>query len=280
MAHVKYRTEKNCLNCGALVDRKFCPECGQPNIETRDNFFHMVGHFISDYLHYDSKFLQSFKSLIIKPGFLTKQYLEGKRVRYIHPLRLFFFITIFMVIMATFYYKKYEHVIKDEQITITDDNRTEKKMSTINLNELDPKERALAIEFSRAFDNISYNLKYISFFLLPLYALAFKLLYWRRKHFYVDHLIYTVHLQSFAYVLLSLLLLIAYFMPSARDWFYFALIMIILLYLILSLRSLYQQSWIKTILKSMLATALIVFISGLAMAGFLAFAIIKIKYLS
>ncbi len=47
-------------------------------------------------------------------------------------------------------------------------------------------------------DHFIHDLKYVSFFLLPVYALIFKLLYLRRKSFYVDHLVYTMHLQSFA----------------------------------------------------------------------------------
>src|SRR5688572_9202177 len=98
MSHKKYREEKNCLNCGAEVSGKFCQNCGQENVEQRDNFLHMVGHFISDYLHFDSKFFRSLVPLIIKPGFLTKEYWEGKRTRYIPPLRLFFFVTILFVL--------------------------------------------------------------------------------------------------------------------------------------------------------------------------------------
>jgi hypothetical protein len=49
MSHKKYRKETNCLNCGAEVKGKFCSECGQENIETHEKFFHITGHFLSDY---------------------------------------------------------------------------------------------------------------------------------------------------------------------------------------------------------------------------------------
>src|SRR5436190_13319548 len=107
MSHKKYRSETTCLNCGTEVSKKFCPECGQENLETRENFFHLVGHFVSDYFHFDSKFFRSLAPLFAKPGFLTKEYWQGRRVHYIHPLRLFFFVTIIFMISTTVFYKQF-----------------------------------------------------------------------------------------------------------------------------------------------------------------------------
>jgi hypothetical protein len=277
MSHKKYRNETNCLNCGATVNRKFCPECGQENVEIRDNFFHMAGHFIADYLHYDSKFLRSLKLLFTRPGFLTKQYLEGKRVRFIHPLRLFFFVTIIMVILANMYYKKYEQVIKDEKIRITSDstNRPQEKFSTLDMDKMDATGKRFITGTSVAFDRVSHYLKYISFFLLPVYALGFRMLYARRGYYYVDHLVHTIHLQSFAYIVLSLLLLIPlYLLPSSRSWFAEVLIGVTALYIVLSLRYLYHQSWLKTIAKALLATMFMFFVTMIVMAGFIVASII------
>src|SRR5689334_9210734 len=105
MSHKKYRKETDCLNCGAQVTGKFCAECGQENLETKENFFHLAFHFVSDYFHFDSKFFRSLIPLFSRPGFLTKEYWEGKRVRYIHPLRLYFFITIVFMVAATYFYQ-------------------------------------------------------------------------------------------------------------------------------------------------------------------------------
>jgi hypothetical protein len=87
----KLRTEKNCLNCGHFVADHFCSHCGQENIETKETFKHQLSHVIGDITHFDSKFLQTVKYLFIKPGFLTLEYLKGKRIRYVHPVRLFVF---------------------------------------------------------------------------------------------------------------------------------------------------------------------------------------------
>lgn len=95
----KLRTEKNCLNCGSVVEERFCSHCGQENIETKENFFHQLGHVIGDITHFDSKFFRTIVYLFTKPGFITLEYLKGKRISYVHPVRLFVF-TSFLFFLA------------------------------------------------------------------------------------------------------------------------------------------------------------------------------------
>ena len=173
MSHKKYRTEKNCLNCGAEVQGKFCQECGQENIETHENFFHLAGHTIGDFFHYDSKFFRSLIPLFTRPGFLTVEYWKGRRSHYIHPLRLFFFITIIMVITASAYYKKFERTIKEEKIVRTEDARPMTEEEKIKADRMEKRVRST---IDQGFDIVSVYLKYISFLLLPLNALGIKVL--------------------------------------------------------------------------------------------------------
>jgi Protein of unknown function (DUF3667) len=87
------REEKICLNCGSEVKDRYCPHCGQENIDPKENFGHLVNHFFSDLTHYDSNFFITIKDLLLRPGFLTKQYLAGKRMRYLNPIRMYIFIS-------------------------------------------------------------------------------------------------------------------------------------------------------------------------------------------
>jgi len=102
MSSFKLRKEKDCLNCGHQVDDHFCPKCGQENIEVKENAVHMVAHAIADYFHFEHKFFGTLKPLLFKPGQLTKEYVSGKRMSFIHPIRLYIFVSIvfFLVILG------------------------------------------------------------------------------------------------------------------------------------------------------------------------------------
>jgi len=249
MSHKKYRTETNCLNCGAEVTRKFCSNCGQENVETLESFIHLAFHTIGDFFHFDSKFFRSLRPLVTKPGFLTKEYWVGRRMHYIHPLRLFFFITIVMVIVANAYYRKFEKQILEERV-----KKTELTTDTRDPATKERQAKKMLEGMKKSFSDTATYLKYLSFLLLPVYALAFHMLYSRHKRFYIEHLVYTLHIQSFTYIILTLLLLIPLFItPDARSWFMYVLFFSLGVYILLSLRRIYRQSWLKTFLKTVLA---------------------------
>ena len=89
-----YRKEKDCLNCGTLLEGKFCHNCGQENLQMKESFGHMMNHAISDYFHFDDQFFSTIKPLFFKPGFLSLEYLAGRRARYLHPVKLYIFISL------------------------------------------------------------------------------------------------------------------------------------------------------------------------------------------
>lgn len=89
-----YRHEKNCLNCGHLVEEHYCSHCGQPNLELKEPFWGFIGHSVGHYFHFDSKFFSTLVPLLTKPGQLTLDYIAGKRARYIHPVSLYIFVSI------------------------------------------------------------------------------------------------------------------------------------------------------------------------------------------
>ena len=93
MSHNKLRTDKTCLNCNHVVDQRFCPNCGQENIDTRKTFYQLFVHFFEDLTHYENSFWKTIRNLIFKPASLTKEYLSGKRMSYLAPIRLYIFIS-------------------------------------------------------------------------------------------------------------------------------------------------------------------------------------------
>ena len=77
MSSFKLRKEKDCLNCGSVVEKQFCPVCGQENIQVKEDALHMVAHAVADYFHFEHKFFGTIKPLLLQPGKLTAAYVTG-----------------------------------------------------------------------------------------------------------------------------------------------------------------------------------------------------------
>lgn len=99
MSHSNIRTEKICLNCGTETTGRYCPACGQENIEPKQSLWHLINHFFSDVTHFDGKFFVTVKDLFRKPGFLSREYMMGRRASYLDPIRMYIFTSaIFFLI--------------------------------------------------------------------------------------------------------------------------------------------------------------------------------------
>lgn len=104
MSHAPQRKENDCLNCGAILQGHYCHNCGQENIVTHETFWHMVAHFFYDITHFDSNFFTTLKDLLFKPGFLTKEYMQGRRKSYLHPVKMYVFTSaVFFLVFFSFY---------------------------------------------------------------------------------------------------------------------------------------------------------------------------------
>jgi len=83
-----------CANCGAALQGKYCSQCGQkiaPLNPTLGEFLHELLHEIA---HVDGKIITTLRLLITKPGFLSLEYLEGRRARYVAPIRLYLLLSV------------------------------------------------------------------------------------------------------------------------------------------------------------------------------------------
>ncbi len=87
------RHNKNCLNCGTPLTDTFCAHCGQKDLPRRQTLRELFDNFISSFWSYEGKFFLTTRYLITKPGFLAKEYNEGKREKYYHPARMYVFIS-------------------------------------------------------------------------------------------------------------------------------------------------------------------------------------------
>ena len=90
----------NCPNCGANVSGNFCHQCGQETVlhppSTREFMHEFIGHYVA----LEGKLWKSLGLLLFRPGRLTVEYIKGRRVRYVQPLRLYLtFSLIFFAVM-------------------------------------------------------------------------------------------------------------------------------------------------------------------------------------
>jgi hypothetical protein len=122
VSHSKLRTDKTCLNCGAEITGRYCTACGQENIEPKQTVWHLIQHFLSDITHFDGKFFITVKDLFAKPGFLSKEYMLGRRVSYLDPIRMYIFTSaIFFLIFFALFDVRNMHVGADTRTEIEKD---------------------------------------------------------------------------------------------------------------------------------------------------------------
>src|SRR6266487_5623151 len=84
----------HCENCGAELQGHWCAKCGQPAIDYRRSFRHVIADLLNEFLNWDSKFFATIGLLLVRPWKLTNQFLAGHRVRYVNPLRLYLLASI------------------------------------------------------------------------------------------------------------------------------------------------------------------------------------------
>src|SRR5690606_40517867 len=83
-----------CANCGTPLLGDHCYACGQPVKGLVRHFSSIVGDVLDSVFEWDARTPRTLWPLLAKPGYLSLEYLAGRRVRYVSPFRLFFFLAI------------------------------------------------------------------------------------------------------------------------------------------------------------------------------------------
>ena len=96
-------TGETCANCGAAMHGAYCYACGQPRKGSIRPLSGIVADFLDTVFNLDARTWRTLGPLYFRPGFLSNEYFAGRRVRYVTPLRLYFFLSIvaFLVISAS-----------------------------------------------------------------------------------------------------------------------------------------------------------------------------------
>lgn len=87
-------TPVTCRNCGAEVPGKFCEECGQSRDIHVLSMHEVVGDVTHSLLHLDSRVWRTLRTLVLRPGQLTNEFIAGKHQLYLPPFRLYLVISV------------------------------------------------------------------------------------------------------------------------------------------------------------------------------------------
>jgi len=267
-AVIHHALPENCLNCGTKLHGKYCHDCGQKNTDINVPFKELLHEFLWDELRIDSRFFHTLSPLIIKPGFLTADYVAGRRVRYIPPLRTYVIISFLLFLLLAMASKR-SHLeeLHEEPETRTEARAVESAPKPIIGQDIPAAgEDTLSFDFRftrmveegyrRGAKNPELFVETLierfaqgMFLLMPLFALLLKLLYIRSGRYYMQHLIFSIHFHAFVFLTILAITVTRFFrIPVLSQWMSL-LIMTIPLYLYLSMKRFYRQGFWPTFIK-------------------------------
>jgi hypothetical protein len=328
----------HCENCGAQLQGHWCAKCGQPAIDYRRSFRHVIADLLNEFLNWDSKFFATIGLLVVRPWKLTNEFLAGHRVRYVHPLRLYLLASILFFFAVNYGARglrfepgnlspkdraELEADLKKEDLPPAAREKLEALLrespaspapspqATAPSPSPAPKADKQKQEFGKVgerpfvvFDQaksttpfeswiearakekmgehgtkmglfistLFSNLPYMMLCCIPLFALVLKILYVRRHIFYIDHLIYALHIHTFAYTGIMLIVLATIglnrVIPGPIAGWTIALLWIaFLVQIFLSIRRVYRQGWFISIFKFLFGGFVYLIVLGLALAA-------------
>jgi len=125
-----------CLNCEKTISPNdhFCPNCGQINNTSRISLKYYFSEYLSGFFSFDNRFFKTIIPLIFKPGKVTREFIEGKRKKYVNPFQLYLNITIIFFLLIGLF-NTIDNFKEDQKISISSKNDSEdlsKTLDTIN----------------------------------------------------------------------------------------------------------------------------------------------------
>jgi len=230
----------DCANCGATVSGHFCHRCGQETALHPPSAREFMHEFIGHYVALEGKLWKSLGLLLFRPGRLTLEYIKGRRVRYVQPLRMYltFSLIFFAVLKYTGHDDTKAHVGKpgqpapaaaqarqdkpeDKVAVIQEDRPGEFRTGTRNVRDwvrsysphlADKTEEIVAMEHDKreqAMRAAFYAYApYAIFFMMPVFAFYLKVLYLGSGRRYGEHLLFALHANGFAFLALAILELV------------------------------------------------------------------------
>ncbi|MFI5211948.1 MAG: DUF3667 domain-containing protein [Ignavibacteria bacterium] len=254
--------ENKCASCGKILYGKYCSQCGEKITDPKDlSLFKFISQTLDIFSNFDSKFFRSFWYLVSRPGFLTLEYLSGRRINYRKPLQFFLIINILYFFIQPF-------TILNVFNTNLDSHRNEQMYSKIAGQMVSEK---ISIEnislqdygakFNSTIEKLSRSLILVN---IPIYALIVFALSFRKRKYFGESLIFSIHIYSFILIITSLILFIVRLLDPAvllNDSIMTAVIFAVLsCYLYIASGRVFAFRGINLIIKSIIFTAAFFFV--------------------
>lgn len=212
-----------CRNCHAPLDGAFCSNCGQRDVDLERPTSKLIGEVLKETFEVDGRSFRTIRTLLWQPGVLTSEFLAGRRRTYTSPIRLYLVISVLFFLLAAW--------LASQGLLLDPAGYPEQDAAS--------QARFMSDELPR-----------LMFVLLPIFALLLKIAFSGRLFF--DHIIFSIHLHSAAYITLALMLPLEQI--AADHWLplvaQVTVLGYFLGYIVISLRRVYHASWIVAIMKS------------------------------
>jgi hypothetical protein len=257
-------TSEHCLNCGAALQGAFCSQCGQRALAPYPTVREMVDDAWQELSGWDGRFVRTFRILLGRPGQLTIDTLEGRRVRYITPVRLYLVASVvyFICALATPNLGGPRTAVLPSgmEITIVDETgKTSALAPDARKEALKQLDRApwwaKAVLRPILTDPVAFRqhvleaMPRVLFALVPVFA-AIVAIFYRRRPF-SQHLVFALHLHA----VIFLVLMVRELSQVARSVAVLrvvgvAAVLTIVVYGLLAFRRVYRESWPRVVLKA------------------------------
>jgi hypothetical protein len=224
-----------CANCGRSFSGRFCPDCGQDLEDIRRPFAEIARDLLGDFFAFDARLWRTLVPLFTRPGQLTVDYVEGRRARYVPPLRLYVFAGfVYFTIVAIGGGGPFGGFAVETEDGITvgiggpRDRPDEDVSGEVTPSETPGQEgapdrgRGLEERAQRAARDpeaygraVQGTLSYAHFLLLPVLALLLKVFY--RNRYYAEHLVFGMHFHAFALMPAAVIVAAVDFIPGLEP---------------------------------------------------------------
>ena len=254
-----------CVTCKNTFSGTYCNRCGEKVLSKKElTLSYLLGQIFNEIAFWDTKFFRTLKLLLFKPGYLAKEYVNGKRKSYTKPIALFFIANLlyFFILPVDSLNSSLEIQLTAQSYSKFARNTVEKKIE---------KENISYDQLERQYNQKSSNNSRIFVILIAfIFSLPVSLLYLNQKRYYFEHLIFSISYISFIIYALFLLVpivlfLVKYLGKSLFDYeliiningdvFLFFVLSLIFTYLMAGLKTFYQETTTWTLIKGILLTA-------------------------